>query len=194
MWGRGLRGNNAACSTLRQLSVTSPLQTSRLGPPGADSQVCGFVWIRGPCWSLQWTLLWGWEFLLPPQPPQIFTARGFEALFFHAGPLGCAVCLTPQLFLPVYLHVNVGPPATALPTRSSSCHLYAHLLCPSCLSLPHLPVWMNVSSLTPWLLDFHTVWFSCSSGCFLFVNLLLSFFWLCEEAMCIYLHLHLGWN
>ena len=43
MWGRGLRGNNAACSTLRQLSVTSPLQTSRLGPPGADSQVCGFV-------------------------------------------------------------------------------------------------------------------------------------------------------
>ena len=27
---------------------------------------------------------------------------------------------------------------------------------------------------------------------FLFFNLLLSFFWLCEKAKCIYLHLHLG--
>ena len=28
--------------------------------------------------------------------------------------------------------------------------------------------------------------------CFLFLNLLLSFFWLCKEAQCIYLHLHLA--
>ena len=42
---------------------------------------------------------------------------------------------------------------------------------------------MNVSSLTPWLSDFHTVQFSVSSGWFLFFNLLLSFFWLCEEAV-----------
>ena len=27
---------------------------------------------------------------------------------------------------------------------------------------------------------------------FLFLNLLLSFFWLCEEAQCVYLHFHLG--
>ena len=63
-----------------------PLPTSTLGPSGADSQVGGFVYIRGP--------------------------RG--------------VCLTSQLFLPVYLHMNVGllglsaasslgPPAAALP-------------------------------------------------------------------------------
>ena len=43
-------------------------------------------------------------------------------------------------------------------------------LCPGCPSPPLLPVWMNVSSLTPWLLDFHTVQFSVSSGCFLFLN------------------------
>ena len=61
-----------------------------------------------------------------------------------------------------------------------------------CLSPPLLPVWMNVSSLTPWLLDFHTVRFSGSSGYFLFLNLLLSFFWLCEETQCVHLHLHLG--
>ena len=51
---------------------------------------------------------------------------------------------------------------------------------------------MNVSSLTPWLPYFHTVQFSVSYGYFLFLNLLLSFFWLCEEAQYVYLHLHLG--
>ena len=37
---------------------------------------------------------------------------------------------------------------------------------PGCPSPPLLPIWMNVSSLTPCLLDFHTVQFSVSSGCF----------------------------
>ena len=37
---------------------------------------------------------------------------------------------------------------------------------PHCLSPPLLPVWMNVSSLTPWLSDFHTGQFSGSSGYF----------------------------
>ena len=61
--------------------------------------------------------LWGWEFLPPLQLPQVFTVRGFEALFPHAGMLGCSVYLAPHLFLLVYLHTNVGPPgplATAL--------------------------------------------------------------------------------
>ena len=43
------------------------------------------------------------------------------------------------------------------------------------MSLPLLPVWMNVSSLTPWLSNFHTVRFSVSSGCFLFLNCYSSF-------------------
>ena len=49
---------------------------------------------------------------------QFFSVRGFEALFPHTGTLGFAICLAPQLFLPVYLHTNVGPPTlpvTALP-------------------------------------------------------------------------------
>ena len=48
------------------------------------------------------------------------------------------------------------------PCRESSppdCHL------PVSPSPALLPVWMNVSSLNPWLLDFHTVRFSVSSGC-----------------------------
>ena len=63
---------------------------------------------------------------------------------------------------------------------------------PSCLSPPLLPVWMNVSSLTPSLSGFHSVRFSGSAGCFLFLHLLLSFFWLCEETHCIYLCLRLA--
>ena len=71
----------------------------------------------------------------------------FEALFPHTGALGCAVChLVHQL----------------LPCHESSLS--------SCLSPPLLQVWMNVSSLSPWLSDFHTVQFSVSSGCFLFLN------------------------
>ena len=75
-----------------------------------------------------------------------------------------------------------GPPATAL----------LQVLSTSCLSPPLLPVWMNISSLTSWLLDFHTVRFSVSSGCFLFLSSLLSFFWLCKEAQYVYLLFHLA--
>ena len=119
-------------------------------------------------------------------PPQVFSVRGFEALFPRTGTLDCVVCLTPQLFLPVYPHANMGlpsPPAARLATSP---------LHPGGPSLPLLLVWMSVSSLTPWLSTFHTVQFSDSSGCFLFLNLLLSFFCLCEEAKCIYLRLRLG--
>ena len=48
-----------------------------------------------------------------------------------------------------------------------------------------LPVQMKVSSLTPWLSDFHTVWFFWKFWFCLFVLFLywlLSFFWLCEEV------------
>ena len=118
MWGRCLEGKMsfAQLSDGFQLLPLPPI--SKLGPSGADSWVVGFVHVLGHCGSLQWTLLWGWEFLLPPQPPQVFSFRGFEALFPCSGTLGYAVCLAPQLFLLVYPHTDVGlpaPPATALP-------------------------------------------------------------------------------
>ena len=81
---------------------------------------------------------------------------------------------------------------------SASCHLagptataFRESSLPDCPSPSLLPIWMNVSSLTPWLLDFYTVRFSVTSGCCLFLNLLF-FFWLCEEAQCVCLRLHLG--
>ena len=65
------------------------LPTSKMGPSGANSQVSGFGYVLGPL--------------------QVFSVRGFEALFPCTGTLGCTVCLGPQLFLPVFLHTNVGP-------------------------------------------------------------------------------------
>ena len=124
--------------------------------------------------------------------PHRFLHSGFEALFPQVGTLVVMVCLTPQLFLLVHPHASVGRPG--LPTEASpglpAATLPAPVLQPpSCQdssppgypSLFLLPVWMNVSSLTFWLLDFHTVLFSGNSGYFLFLNLLLSF-WFCEEA------------
>ena len=119
-------------------------------------------------------------------PCRFFSIRGFEALFPCTGTLGCMVCLAPQLFLLVHLHAKyVGPPA------------------PLAASLPALvlqppPYWESSSLWLPiytppisldecfffnsWLLDFHTVRFSGSSGYFFILNLLLSFFWFCKEA------------
>ena len=129
-------------------------------------------------------------------PTGVFSQR-FKALFPLTETLGCGIYLAPQLFFLVYLPLNVGPT-----TQSSICHLSGvHQLppChesspPGCPSIPLLPVWMSVSSLTPWLSDFHTVQFSVSSGCFLFLYVLLSFFWLFDEAQWIYLCLHVGWK
>ena len=121
-------------------------------------------------------------------PTGVFTQR-FEALFPCAGALGCAVCFAPPPFLPVYLCTNVGPPhcrvrqlQPGLPhstihhlAGSTSCRLAMSPLHPSCPSPSLLPVWMNVSSLSPWLSDFHRVRFSVSSGWFLFLNCCPSF-------------------
>ena len=57
-WGR--RGNNGPCSALSWLS-TSLLPTNKLSPSGADSQMGGFVYILGPCGSLQQSYHLEWK-------------------------------------------------------------------------------------------------------------------------------------
>ena len=108
-------------------------------------------------------------------PPRCFQS---EVLRLYIPELEPRVVRSNSPVVPVYLHANVGPPdppATVL--DGSSC---GHVACPSCpanalprvlsaqlrVSAP-LPVWVNVSSLTLWLSDFHTIQFSVSSGCFL---------------------------
>ena len=123
----------------------------------------------------------------------VFNQR-FEALFSSAGALGCVVCLTPQLFLPVYLNSNEGPPA---PPVAASLDLPATAL-PRVLSTP-LPVsapptdldecffFISLVVRLPYSSIFCQFWW-------FFVFKLLSFFWLCEEVQCVYLCLHLGQN
>ena len=135
------------------------------------------------------------EFLLLLQSPQVFSVRGFEALFPFTGTLGCEVCLAPQLFFLVYLHSNVGlpsPQSTSLPALV----LQPQPCCESSIWLPvsapptHLGECFFFISLVVGL-KYSSIF--CQFLLFLFLNLLLSFL-LYEEAQCVYLCLHLGWK
>ena len=114
-----------------------------------------------------------WGFIFPVLEP------GLCSLSWAGIP--CSSVIPPSF----YQHecgTNWSPSAA-----SPACPLH-----PGCQSLPLLLVRMNVSSLTLWLSDFHTVRFSGSSGYSLFLGWLLSLSSLCEEAQCIYLCLQLG--
>ena len=142
-------------------------------------------------------------------PKGVFNQR-FEALFPHAGALGCAVCFTPKSLLLVYLCANVGPrglPATTLwgllaAAWPAPCHtpppLGVRQPLPCCKSsLPWLPVSTPPTGLDECVFFISLVVALPYSSIFcqflLFLVLkLLSFFWLCEEAQCVYLRLHLG--
>ena len=195
--GGGVREGTMALAPLSAGSQSlPPVTTIKLGPSSADSRVCGFVYVIGPCGCLQRTLLWGWEFLLlAPQPPQVFSVTGFEVLFLCAGSLGCAVCLAPQLFLLFYLHANVGLPSLRSPTLTTQvlqpppCRKSS---LPSCPSLPLLPVWMSVSSFISLVVGLPYSSIFCQFWLFWFLFLNLLSFWLCEEAQCVYLRLYLG--
>ena len=103
-------------------------------------------------------------------PHRFFSVRVFEALFPCTRTLGCVVCPRVRQLLPCQPAAALTAPLHNPPP------LWVHqppFCCesspPSCLSLPLLPVWVSVSSLSPWFSDFHTVRFSVSS-CFLFSN------------------------
>ena len=151
--------------------------------------------------SLLWTLLWGWEFLLLLQPPQVFTARVFEALVSCSGTLVCAVYLVPQLFILAYAHTNGGllhPPATTSPIHQPS-HCLPRSSCWHESSLLILPISAPPTSLDECFffnslivrLPYSSIFWQLRW--FLFLNLL-SFFWLYEEAKHSFLCLHLGWK
>ena len=135
-------------------------------------------------------------------PMGVFNQR-FEALFPRAVALGCAVCFAPLLFLLIYLCVNVGlrgllVVALPAPFHNPPPRLFCQLLPCHESSLPRLPVSAHPTGLDecfffislvvrlPYSLIFCQFWL------FFVFKLLLSFFWLCKEAQCVYLCLHLG--
>ena len=141
-------------------------------------------------------------------PTGVFNQR-FEDLLPSTGALGCGVCFAPPLFLPVYLCANVGPqclPATTLwgllaaawpalfhnpPPR----WVYQPPCCES--SPPQLPISTPPTGLDECFffnslvvrLPYSSIF--CQFWLFFVFKWLLSF-WLCEEAQCVYLRLHLG--
>ena len=176
-------------SSLPVSSHFPPLPTSKVGPFGAASWLGGFVHALGPCGSPQQTLLWGWEFLLLlPQPPRVFSIKGLRLYFPELELWVLWFILLPSCsswFICTQMWDH--PVHNLLPAQVHQLPPCLESSLSSCLSPPHLLVWVNVSSLTPWLLEFHTVWFSVNSGGFLFLNLLS-----CKEAQCVHLRLHLG--
>ena len=159
MWGRGLRGNNGTCSTLCWISVTASTTHNQIGP----------FWCCFPsrwacvCYRTLWVSLMSSPVRLGVSPAAASTPTGvfnqqFEALFPHAGTLGCVVCHPVHQLLP-------RQPAAALPTLFYN--LPPRWVCqwrpcresspPLCSSPPLLPICMNMSSLSPSLSDFHTV-------------------------------------
>ena len=157
--GAGPTGSNGVCSTLHRISVTPSATHNQIGP----------LW----CWFLiGWACahsrpLWvsptnspvrlGVSLTEASTPTGVFNQR-FEALFPHVGALGCEVChlvhqllsCQPAAALPTPLH---NPPPRWV-CQPPPCHESSP---PGCLSWPLLPVWMNVSSLSSCLSDFHTV-------------------------------------
>ena len=129
MWGRGPIGSNGACSILCRISVT----------PSATHNQSGPFWC---CFPSRWVCLHSRPLWVSPtdspvrlgvSPTAASTPKGFSIrglrLYFPTGALGCSVCFTPPLCLPVYLHVNMGlqgPPATVLPrVLSTQLHISA---------------------------------------------------------------------
>ena len=125
-------------------------------------------------------------------PAGVFN-QWFEALFPGAGTLGCAVCHRVHQLLPC-------GPAADLPTRLHNPPpgwVHQLLPCPRVLSA-HLPISTRPTGLDERFffnslvvgLPYSSIF--CQFWLFFVFKLLLSFFWLCEEAQCVYLRLHLG--
>ena len=127
-------------------------------------------------------------------PHRFFQLEVLKLISLHWNPVLLGLSHSP--FVPPGLSTckcgtagHVSPPC---PPWSCSCCFAGSPLCPRCPSLTLLPVWMSVSSLTPWLSDFHTVQFSGIAGClfvFKFVVVLL----LVVQGGKVYLPMSLSW-
>ena len=168
-----------------------PLPTIKLGPTGADSGVGGWACACSrPLWvsPRNSPVRLGLSPAAASTPTGVFNQR-FEALFplcWSPGLCGllCSPASPPGSSMRECGAMGSAPHHfVASACCSLACPIYnppPHWVCqpppccesslPGCPLLPLLPVWMNVSSLSPWLLDFHTVRFSVCCGYFLFLN------------------------
>ena len=137
-----------------------------------NSRVGGFVNVLSPCRPFKGSFLKIWQFLLTSQSSLVLQTEVTEIYVPGAGNLGCAVWSGAGLNCSPDI-----PPDFSTTRECGTSHTYSAT---ASTSLPHTtplrlfshltlqPIWMNVASLNPWLLDFHTVRFSDSTGCYLF--------------------------
>ena len=211
MWGREGEGAKVFAPPSAGFQSLPPVPTIKLVPSGFDSWVVGLVHTLGPCGFLQQNLLWGWEFLpLPPQPPRVFLIRGLR-LYFPVLELWVVRSVLLPCCSSGFILSKCGALGSASHhlVGSASCSLACPvpqsttLLRPPAATLPQvLYTWLPVST-PPTSLDECFFFISlvvglpysrifCQFWSFFVFKLLLSFFWLCEEAQCVYLCLHLG--
>ena len=115
--------------------------------------------------------------MLLPQPPQVFSVSGLRltSRCWNSGLCGLSPCPPAAVSLASCSFAHPTPQSATLLHNPPPWWVCQPLPCcesspPGCSSPPLLVIWMNVSSLSPWLSDFHTVRFVVSSGCFLFLN------------------------
>ena len=120
-----------------------------------------------------------------PPRPRYFAAGCFESLVFHTETLGFSVCLALLLFLLAYLHGIVGSPVWS---ATLPCVLLPRM------SISSPPIGLDESFFNSLVVGLPCKCFFGTSGCSLFLDWLLSFFWLCEEVKHFLLLLHLSQN
>ena len=104
---------------------------------------------------------------LSPGPPA--AASLASCSFAHSAPQSATSLGPPAATLLQVLSAQL--PISAPPTSLDDCFFFISLV----VGLPYSLIF-------------------CQFWLFFVFKLLLSFFWLCKEAQCIYLHLHLGWS
>ena len=197
MSGRGWEGAVALAPLSAGFLSLPLLPLIKLGPSSADLWVGGRACAHSrPLWvSPTNSLVRLGVFLLPPQPPRVFSIRGLRLYFQSWSPGLCGLLHSPAV-RPGLSMCECGAVGSA--SCRTACPI-PHQPPPCCeSSLPWLPVSAPPTSLDecfffislvvrlPYSLSFCQFWLV-----FVF-KLLLSFFWLCEEVPCVYLRLHLG--
>ena len=202
-WGDGSEREQWCLLSFTNFLSLLPLPTSELSPSGADFPG-GWVCVLS---RTSWVSPGNSPVRLGLSPTTSTPTRVFNQRFEPFSPLHWNPGLCGLSRFPVVPpSLSAGKCGTAY---STSCHLsqsasyrltcstsFCLVVSPLCPAAPSAPPTglaecFFFNSLVVRLPYSSISWQFCY---FLFLNLLLSFFWLCKEAQCVYLHLHLGWK
>ena len=138
---------------LLPIVTSTPLAVALVVVP----RVGGFAYVLGVWEPFKWTVLRDWQFILLPHPPLFFIARNYKGLFSQRQNPGLhSLAWGWDCLLPRHSSCFLSPPHEC-GMAHSTCLASTPTVHLSAPSPPLLPIWMNMTSLAPWLSDFHTV-------------------------------------